>query len=299
MIFNTNLYSGSPVAGLYELQRIDELQARGSTRDIAKKLSTLTGNFQAFITRRKEGTVKQPLFTPIEMDYIIGSYFTGLLQYPFDILEQADLSGVPVVGSVQKLFKGERGPLEGEKPEKRVDEADFSSFKNAISIVTRRFKVGGPIKNSKFHTEWNALISRAKKLKQIDIDQIDLERSNESRIIGLFGRIFDNIEKGDPAIEPEILAFSSISPIIKDTALLLRNSRKERNNIMNGPFDAKTKRELIDILIDQENLLLKTTIELLADTEIEFLFDKTYGIFPGMILGTAEDSVKANPRETK
>ena len=299
MIFNTNLYSGSPVAGLYELQRIDELQARGSTRDIAKRLSTLTGNFQAFITRRKEGTVKQPLLTPIEVDYLIGAYFTGLSQYPFDILEQADLSGVPVVGSVQKLFKGERGPLEGEKPEKRVDEADFSSFKNAISIVTRRFKVGGPIKNSKFHTEWNALISRAKKLKQIDIDQIDLERSNESRIIGLFGRIFDNIEKGDPAIEPEILAFSSISPIIKETALLLRNSRKERNNIMNGPFDAKTKRELIDILIDQENLLLKTTIELLADTEIEFLFDKTYGIFPGMILGTAEDSVKRNPLETK
>ena len=99
------LYSGSPVAGLYELQRIDELQARGSTRDIAKRLSTLTGNFQAFITRRKEGTVKQPVLTPIEVDYLIGAYFTGLSQYPFDILEQADLSGVPVVGSIQKLVK--------------------------------------------------------------------------------------------------------------------------------------------------------------------------------------------------
>ena len=31
----------------------------------------------------------------------------------------------------------------------------------------------------------------------------------------------------------------------------------------------------------------------------EDIFDKTWGIFPGMLLGTAEDSVKRNPRETK
>ncbi len=299
MIFNKNLYSGSPVAGLYELQRLDVLQARGSTRQIAKKLSNASGNFLSFITRRKEGTVDTPIFTPIEVDYLIGAYFTGLSQYPFDILEQADLSDVPVAGKVQKLFRKERGPLEGEAPDKRVDEADFSSFKNAVSIVTRRFKVGGPIKNSKFHTEFNAIINKAKQLKQIDIEQLDLERSSDSRIIGLFGRIFENIEEGDPPIEPEVMAFSSVSPILNETAKLLRDSRKERNAIMAGPLDGKTKRELIDILIAQENLLLKNTIELLADMDIEFLFDKTFGIFPGMILGTAEDSVKRNPKETK
>ena len=46
-------------------------------------------------------------------------------------------------------------------------------------------------------------------------------------------------------------------------------------------------------------IILKNTIELLADTEIDFLFDKTWGLFPGIILGTAEDSVKRNPRERK
>ena len=303
MIFNTNLYSGSPVSGLYELQRLDELQARSSTRDIAKRLSNLSGNFQAFVTRRKEGTVNSPIFTPIEIDYLIGAYFTGVLQYPFDILEQADLEKAPIVGKplgkVQKFVKGERGPFQGEKPAKRVDEADFSSFKNATSIVTRRFKVGGPIKNSKFHQDFSALVNRAKRLKQIDIEQIDLSRSNDSRIIGLFGRIFDNIEKGDPAIEPEIVALRSVSPIIQKTALELRRSRTERNNIANGPLDAQTKRQLIDTLIRLENILLKNTIELLADTEIDFLFDKTWGLFPGIILGTAEDSVKRNPRERK
>jgi len=72
----------------------------------------------------------------------------------------------------------------------------------------------------------------------------------------------------------------------------------ERNNIMAGPFDAKTKRELVDILISQENLLLKTTIDTLAELDIDFIFDKTFGL-GSLILGTAEKSVKQNPRERK
>jgi hypothetical protein len=36
--------------------------------------------------------------------------------------------------------------LSGEPIAKREDQADFSSFKNAFSIVTRRFKIAGPIK---------------------------------------------------------------------------------------------------------------------------------------------------------
>jgi hypothetical protein len=36
MMINKNLYSGAPVIGIYELQRLDELQARGTTRQIAK-----------------------------------------------------------------------------------------------------------------------------------------------------------------------------------------------------------------------------------------------------------------------
>ena len=36
MMFNTNFYTGAPVIGIYEMRRIDELQARGTTREIAK-----------------------------------------------------------------------------------------------------------------------------------------------------------------------------------------------------------------------------------------------------------------------
>jgi hypothetical protein len=55
MMINKNLYSGSPVIGIYELQRLDELQARGTTRQIAKSISTLTGNLSSMLKRKKEG----------------------------------------------------------------------------------------------------------------------------------------------------------------------------------------------------------------------------------------------------
>ena len=48
---NKNLNSGAPVIGRYELQRLDELQARPSTREIAKKLSNFSSNMAAFLTR--------------------------------------------------------------------------------------------------------------------------------------------------------------------------------------------------------------------------------------------------------
>ncbi len=78
MMFNKNLYSGAPVIGLYERQRLDELQARPSTREIAKKLSNFSSNISAFLLRKKEGAKKPVPLSPIEMDYLIGAYFTGI-----------------------------------------------------------------------------------------------------------------------------------------------------------------------------------------------------------------------------
>jgi len=286
MLVNKNLYSGAPVIGIYELQRIDELQARGSTRQIAKDLSRLSGNLSAFLTRKKEGTVKNPIFSPIDVDYLLGAYLTGMLQYPVDILNAVGSK----VGLVTK-----RKELEGKTIKKREDEADFTSFKNAFSIVTRRFKLAAPIKNSQYHKEWSELIAKAKKLKQIDTSQMDLEKINSSRLIGLFGRIQDKLDEGyEAGVEPEVLAFSQISDILNITQQTLLRSRQERNNILEGPLSAEAKRELIDILIKEENRTLKITIDTLADMDIEYIFDKSFGL-----LGPAENAVKTNPLEKK
>ena len=47
-----------------------------------------------------------------------------------------------------------------------------------------------------------------------------------------------------------------------------------------------------------ENKLLKVVIDTLADMDIEFIFDKTFGL-KSLVLGTAENAVKSNPRENK
>jgi len=312
MMFNTNLYSGSPILGLYERQRLDQLQLRPSTRKIAIQLSHYTANTRSFLERKKEGTVKNPIFTPIEMDYIIGSYFTGLLQYPFDILEQGDFSETPnikgggIMRTVQKFATGRVKGVDDtvERPAKREDEADFSSFKNALSIITRRFKVAAPIKNSQYHKEWSSLINKAKKLKQIDYSQMDLKKSHETRLIGIFGNIKEADAKGEPIITPEVQAFGSVSDILKTVESKLRVSREQRNMIATSSLDPDIKKAQIDFLILAENETLKLTIETLALMEIEYLFDDAYnhlgkieGFLFNSIFGPGEESVKPNPLE--
>ena len=246
-------------------------------------MSTLSGNIASFITRRKEGTVESPILTPIEVDYLLGAYLTGMLQYPIDI--------------INSRFK--RSELEGEVMAKREDEADFTSFKNAFSIVTRRFKLAAPIKNSQYHKEWSELVAKAKKLKQIDTTQMDTSKIHSSRLIGLFGRIEEKLDEGKEfGLEEEVIAFSKISPILKKIQQQLIKSRANRNDILTSPLTAEEKKERISLLIQMENELLKQTIDYLADMEIEFIFDKTFGI-GSILLGTAEDAVKINPRERK
>ena len=293
LAINKNLYSGAPILGAYELQRLDELQARGTTRDIAKKLSAYTANMSAFLKRKKEGSVNEPIMSPIVVDYLLGAYLTGMLQYPIDILNAAKPFGIL-----------KRDELSGDPIAKREDEADYSSFKNAFSIVTRRFKVAGTIKNSQYHQDWRELISRAKKLKQIDFTQMDLKKSHSSKLIGLFTRVKEQLASGNEfGLEEEVIAFSNISPWIKQGQQLLIESQRDRNDIINGPLDAESKKELINILLEKENMQLKIIIDSLADMEIEFIFDKTFGLneaFPvGLLFGTAENAVKSNPRENK
>ena len=143
------------------------------------------------------------------------------------------------------------------------------------------------------------------------MSQMDLKRRNESFLIGLFGRITENLKEGMPAgTEPEVLAFSAISPILTEVETELRNLRTERNNVINSPLDGDKKREILDVLLSVENKMLKVTLDSLAEMEIEFIFDQTYtdnvkelgviqGTLSSLIFGTAENAFKKNPREIK
>jgi len=311
LMFNKNFYSGAPVVGIYEMQKLSELQARPSTRKIAQQMANGASNLFNFITRADKDTLK-PSMSPIVMDYLIGAYFTGLAQYPFDIAN-AQITNPDSI--TQKAGK-KLGLVEDTDkipynvpPSKREDEADLSSFKNAISIVTRRFKVAAPIKRSKYHEEWSKLIQRAKKLKQVDFTQMDLKKRNESFLIGLGIRITDKIAEGFRAgLEPEVLQFGSISPILTKVEQTLLESRRERNTIMALNIEPENKRQQIDALIEIENQLLQSVVNSLSEVEnLDTIFTDTFtdkvkdlGVIKGsifqLIFGDIENTVKPNPR---
>ena len=302
ILFNKNLYSGAPVIGMYEMRKLNELQVRPSTRKIAVEMANGASNIFNFVARSKEGSLK-PTMSPVTMDYILGAYLTGLAQYPVDILSNVLEKKAPEKGG----FKS--------RPTKREDEADLSSFENAISIVTRRFKVAGPIKNSQYHKDWQKLIQRAKKLKQVDFTQMDLEKRNETSVIGLGLRVLEKIDEGIPAgVEEEVLVFGKISPILKEVETKLLKSRTARNDIRAGTDSPEVKRQKLDVLLSIENQTLEQVINALANEDIEFIFDQTFtdnvsdlGILKGTIinavfgladrfgLGLREDTVKKNP----
>ena len=128
---------------------------------------------------------------------------------------------------------------------------------------------------------------------------MDTSKIHSSRLIGLFGRLEEKLDEGKEfGLEEEVIAFSKISPVLKQIQTQLIQSRANRNDILTSPFTAEEKKEMISILIEGENELLKQTIDYLSDMEIEFIFDKTFGL-GSIFLGTAENAVKTNPLEKK
>ena len=125
---------------------------------------------------------------------------------------------------------------------------------------------------------------------KIDNEVLNFFYKQYSRAIPLIGKYVAG------ASQPYDYLIKSIDQFYTQQQLI--ESQRERNNIMNGPFSGDRKRELTDTLIKLENELLKITIDYLADMDIEFIFDKTFGL-KSLVLGTAENAVKSNPREKK
>ena len=87
LIFNRNFYTGSTVLGMYEKQTIDSLQYRPQTREIAKVLANFLSNMRGvFKVNQQLGAEKEYLLSPIHIDYLLGAYATGVMQYTFYIV---------------------------------------------------------------------------------------------------------------------------------------------------------------------------------------------------------------------
>jgi len=296
LLFNKNLYSGSAVLGFYEQRTISSLRSRPQTRKIANVLYNFLVNMRGtFTIGEKGGEEKEAPFNldPIKIDYLLGSYAVGLMQYPIDALnaalyENIDKEKSPGTYKVRKgvekvakillpeslEYKADRPGLNALKAAKRGDEIDI---KNPLSIVTRRFKSEVPIKNSFYHKEWYRIQERARELKLLDFTNIDASRTTNSKLLNVFDRIITNIDNDDPLISDEMKEYVMVlGPTFNAMKEKLQEFRELRKTIQLAPgMSPEDKLETLNTLLAGENMMLEQYLKTIADMDLEYVLRDT------------------------
>ena len=126
-------------------------QIKSNTRKsavyVADFIRKMTGKAQQVMTGSDELTYIGTTISPVILDYIMAGYFTGIASYPLDMLDAMLYD--------EKKF--------GEKPTKRRDVPDI--WNEPWSIVTRRFQVDTPVKNSQQMQIFYDIRNKARKLE--------------------------------------------------------------------------------------------------------------------------------------
>ena len=299
LYFNKNFYMGTPVLSTYEKPLIDQLAVRPSTRKLAVSISNWlsnTRNFEIDLTKKGqqfEGSEQKEApfgLNPIKIDYLIRAYATGLFGYVPEVINAAFFE---TGGPFTETFGNEKG-LRIEKPTPDVDQVDI--LKRPWSIVTRRFKGSDVIKNSSFHKEWFRIGNEARKLKVLDISNIDSARLNNSKIISVFDRILTNIDNNDPLMSDEVYVYTQVLGGTFNTVFSkMQEFRELRKTIELAPnMSGDEKRKQINELYALENIMLKEYLDGVAEADIDFVLEKTiFGIFKVPTYQSSDDKKKS------
>jgi len=280
LIFNRNFYTGGIVLGMYERQLVDTLQYRPQTREIAKVLANFISNMRGvFKLNEPPGTEKDyGWFTPIHLDYLIGSYATGILQYPFDIINdvffetgdagtsafEADLLGIKKKG------------LDIVKPSPKKTSRAFN-LKKPWTIVTSRFQSENVIQNSFFHKEWYRVQQRAKELGVLDLTKLDTARDINVQLLKIFDNIQTNLDNNEALMSEEVKEYSTI---FGDTLAAYFKEvikfRKLRKDIELYPnVSSEEKRTQINQILAAENIMLHEIFKAIASIDLEHVLSDT------------------------
>ena len=256
----TNLnWQGDPIkpTGFAKLEK--KLQYKSNTREsiilFSKFIEKATG--EQGLALRGDGKLGMTI-SPVTLDYMVNAYFTGLASYPLDLIDA-------FIAYDEDTF--------GERPTERGDRADLA--RQPWSIVTRRFRVKTPIKNSKNIRTFYEIKNRA--------DMI----TNTKNITVKELREIVNID--DFANTKEVQELLGISPFLNMVADKLAESRRVRKNITQSKYidnntkeiySADLKRKHIDELIAIENEIARQAVisirKLNFDTIESDVFGKTY-----------------------
>ena len=242
-------------------------QIKSNTRKSAVMVSNfirlVTGKAQEIRTGSSELTYKGTTISPVILDYIMAGYFTGIASYPLDMLDSMLYD--------EKKF--------GEKPTKRRDVADI--WKEPWSIVTRRFQVDVPVKNSQNMKIFYDIRNKARKLKAgVSYDMKDLE--------SVFGLTF-----ADDLQYKEVQESLYISDWFSFVAQELKRNRDSINKIRltkdykgfpdvtaatySGLSEAERKKKDIDTLMQLNNDIANGVIQDLRNANFETIQKDVFG----------------------
>jgi hypothetical protein len=202
---------------------------------------------------------KEPIVTPIAVDYFLSNYFVGLAQYPLDIAEA-------------KLAWDEEAF--GKRPSPRLDEADIS--RSPLSIVTRRFFAKVP-------TKYNKKLSDLYDLKR-EAEKVVTTYETASQDLYTLFRNKLKIDVGSLTNE-QIRSAMETSDMLAEGLITIKKLREKRNIIRlqkynpgtGSIYTADEKRDRMDSLLQKENELANNLMRDLKESPDPYVFMSVFG----------------------
>ncbi len=257
-------------------------QLKSNTRASAEYMSNyirmLTGKAKEIRTGADEMTYRGTTISPIILDYIMAGYFTGIASYPLDLFDAA-------------LYDENKF---GEKPTRRGDVADLA--KEPWSIVTRRFKVDVPVKNSKALQTFYDIRNKARKLKA----GVDYNLNDLSSVLGF--KFTDDLQYAE--VQEGIYVsnwFDTVSQILKSNRnqITIITKTKDYKGFSDRPADyvgmseADIKRKDINLLTQLNNDIANQVLQDLRNANFETIEKDVFGYT------TYDESKKSIKTKTK
>ena len=282
LMFNRNFYTGSVVLGMYERQTIEKLRYRAQTRELAKGLSNFLTNIKGMLTIGEKPGDEKDRLDPLKIDYLIGAYATGLMQYPFDIINDVFFESSDKGSAFSNVdpFNYKKKGLNIKKPKATKESRKFN-IKEPWTIVTNRFRSESTIQNSFFHKEWYRMQTRAKELGILDITNLSNQKEINEKQIKIFDNIITNIDNNEPLQNKEIQAYSAMGDTYKAIMNRINGYREKRKLVEIAPdMNREEKRKIMNDILAGENLELHQFFDMLTNIDLDYILEDSmmYGI---------------------
>ena len=240
---NTN-WLGDPIVpiNMQDIAQVDKnLVFKTNTRETAKKVAEY---YNKIMEKFGAGV------TPITIDYIMNSYFTGMLSYPLDIADSIVYD--------EDTF--------GERPDERTDRADL--VRKPWTIVTRRFNANTPVKNSKNLQKLYEIYNKGQAYKAAESSKLN----NYETLLKILGTEEQELttEKAQEYIEVSDSLYN-IMQSLKD----LRDSRIQIS--LDKYLSAEEKRIQIDEIIEEENIIARAALYWIYESDLPNIQKNVFG----------------------